>query len=289
MVMVGTSVAVSTLIGDSPLFAVQAVRYLLAAGLLLALARLTGARLHRPHGREWWWLTGVAATGLVLFNVALVRGVEHAEPAVIAVAVACVPVVLGIAGPLLAGGRPTARVLLAGAVVTAGCILVEGSGRADGVGIAWAAVALACEAGFTLLAMPVLARHGAWGVSLHSVWIGAALFTLLSIVTEGPTAVSALTGTDLFAIGYLAVVVTAAAFLCWYSAVEILGAGRAGLLTGIAPISAAFTGVLVGAALPGPLVWVGIGVVLAGLAVGLARGRSTAEPIVGATEPTPAV
>ena len=69
-----------------------------AAALLLLLSRVAGVDIVRPRGGEWLWLGGIAATGLVLFNVAVVRGVGHAEPAVIAVAVACVPVVIGLLG-----------------------------------------------------------------------------------------------------------------------------------------------------------------------------------------------
>lgn len=211
----------------------------------------------------------MAATGLVVFNIALVEGVRHSEPAVIAVAVACVPVILGIVGPLLQGARPSSRVLLAGAVVTAGCLLVEGTGRAEPLGLIWAGVALACEAGFTLLAVPVLKRQGAWGVSFHSVWLGAAMFALLSPVVDGPTAVTLVDGTDLWVAVYLAIAVTAAAFLLWYTAVDRLGAGRAGLLTGIAPVSAACCGAVVVGVLPGLWVWIGIAVVVGGLAFGL--------------------
>jgi drug/metabolite transporter (DMT)-like permease len=73
---------------------------------------------------------------------------------------------------------------------------------------------------------------------------------------------------DWAAIGYLAVLVTAVAFVLWYSAVLALGAGRAGLLTGIAPVSAALSGVLVGADAPDALLWVGIGTVVFGLVLG---------------------
>src|SRR5262249_27897412 len=76
-------------------------------------------------------LAGIAATGLVLFNVAIVRGVAHAEPAVIAVAVACVPILLGVLGPLLERRAPRRHVLLGAAVVTAGSVLVVGGGVAD--------------------------------------------------------------------------------------------------------------------------------------------------------------
>jgi drug/metabolite transporter (DMT)-like permease len=211
----------------------------------------------------------LAASGLVLFNVALVRGVAHAEPAVIAVAVACVPVLLGVLGPLLERQAPARRVLVAAAVVTAGGVLVEGTGRTDATGVAWAAVALGCEAAFTLLAVPVLRRHGPWGVSVHSVWLGAAMFAVLGLVFEGPTAATRLTPTDWLAMAYLAILVTAVAFVLWYSTVVAVGPGRVGLLTGVAPISAALLGMATGSGLPGWTVWAGILTVLCGLAAGL--------------------
>jgi drug/metabolite transporter (DMT)-like permease len=59
--------------------------------------------------------------------------------------------------------------------------------------------------------------------------------------------------------------------------VRSLGPGRAGLLTGVAPVSAVVVGVLLGGPLPGPVVWLGVAAVAAGLAVGLdPRGRGTA-------------
>ena len=158
MTCVGSSVAVSATIVDAPLFTLQAVRYTLAALLLALLGRATGRRLPRPRGWEWAWLCGVAVTGLVLFNVAVVRGVAHAEPAVIGVAVAAVPLVLAVCGPLAAGSRPAPAVVVGAGVVTAGAALVSGGGRTDLAGLGWAVLVLACEAAFTLLAVPVLRR-----------------------------------------------------------------------------------------------------------------------------------
>jgi drug/metabolite transporter (DMT)-like permease len=216
-----------------------------------------------------------------LFNVAIVRGVAHAEPAVIAVAVACVPVVLGVVGPLLEHRAPSRSILIAAVTVTAGSALVEGTGRADSMGIAWAAVALVCEAAFTLMAVPVLPRHGAWGVSLHSVWIGTLMYALLAVTTEGVGAVGRLTATDWAAIGYLALMVTAVAFILWYSTVIALGAGVTGLITGVAPISAAIVGVAIGGQVPGFTVWCGVFVVIAGLATGLLRRNDSPTRIAG--------
>ncbi len=277
MTLVGSSVAVSHELVDAPLFTAQAARYGLAAVLLLVLCRATGVRPVRPRGREWWWLAGVAASGLVLFNIAVVRGVAHAEPAVIAVAVACAPVFLGVIGPLAQRHRPAGPVVAAAVVVTVGCVLVEGTGRADAVGVGWAAVALACECCFTLLALPVLGRHGAWGVSLHAVWMGAAMFGALALLTEGTGAATTLSGSQWAAVGWLAVAVTAAAFVLWYSAVHRLGPARAGLITGVAPVAAALSGLLLAGIAPGSGVWLGISVVVGGLAAGLASTRKAAS------------
>ncbi len=215
------------------------------------------------------WLVGIATTGLVLFNVAVVRGVAHAEPAVVAVAVACVPVVLASAGPLLQGHAPPRRALVAALVVTAGAVLIAGTGRTDALGVVWALVTLACESFFTLLAVPVLPRLGPGGVSVHSMWIAALMFAGLSLIGEGPGAVSRLTATEWAAAAYMGVIMTPVAFVLWYSAVASLGPGRAGLLTGLAPASAAVTGILVGTEAPAPLVWVGMSVVAFGLVTGL--------------------
>ncbi|MFI1028539.1 DMT family transporter [Streptomyces sp. NPDC020951] len=269
MVLVGSSVTVSHSLVDAPLLTAQAVRYAAATVILLVVARFAGARLVWPRGREWLWLTGLAVTGLVLFNVAVVRGVAHAEPAVVAVAVACVPLVLGVVGPLLEGRRPSRQVLLAAPVVMTGAVLVEGTGRTDAVGVAWAALTLACEAAFTLLAVPVLPRHTPWGVSVHATWLGGLLLAVLGVAWEGPSAVRQLSGVQWAAVGYLALLVTAVAFVLWYSTVRSVGAGRAGLLTGIAPLAAAAVGTVSGVGVPGPWVWLGIAVVIAGLVGGL--------------------
>lgn len=272
MVCVGGSVAISSVLAGTPLFTAEALRYAVACLLLVAFARVTGRRLVMPRGAEWLWLLGVAGAGLVIFNVALVQGSRHAEPAVLGVAVACVPPILALGGPLLEKSRPRPAVVAAALVVTCGAALVQGVGRSDAAGIAWAAVVFGCEAGFTLLAVPVLGRHGPWGVSVHTTWLAAVIFAVAGVTREGPAALTRLSRQDWLAVGYLAVAVTAVAFVLWYSSVGRLGASKAGLLTGVAPISAAAAGVLLGGPLPGPLVWTGIAVAAAGLSLGLWAG-----------------
>lgn len=283
MVFVGGSVVVSARLPGALLFTAQAVRYAAACLLLIAAARVTGQRLVLPRGAEWVWLLGVAVTGLVVFNVALVEGSRHAEPAVLGIAVACVPLVLAVLTPVLDRTRPHSMVLTAAVVVTCGAALVQGAGHSDPTGLAWAAVILGCEAGFTLFATPVLRRHGPWGVSVHATWLAAILFTGIGLCREGPSAGLRLTAQDMYAVAYLAVAVTAVAFVLWYSSVRRLGAAVAGLLTGVAPAAAAIVGIALGGPTPGPLVWLGMAVVAGGLALGLPAGRRPGPP----TRPRP--
>ena len=278
MVLLGASFGVSRALHPDTLYLAQAVRYVAAGLLMLVVAARRKVRLYWPRGLEWVWLGGLAAVGLVLFNVAIVRGLAHAEPAVIAVAVACVPVVLGVVGPLVEGRAPSRRTLVAAVVVTAGGALVEGTGRTDAIGLGWAAVVLVCEACFTLLAVPVLPRHGAFGVSLHAIWMGAATFAVLGFGTEGAGALARITAGQWAAIGYLTVLVTTVAFILWYSTVGALGPDLAGVMTGIAPVSAAVTGIPLTGQVPGLSVWLGILVVFCGQAVGLFGRRSAPDP-----------
>src|SRR3984957_9801841 len=192
MVCVGGSVAVSSVLAGAPVFTAEAVRYAGACLLLVLLARVTGRRLAVPRGAGWLWREGIAVTGLVVFRVALVQGSRHAEPAVLGVAVACVPAVLAVIGPLLEGSRPHAAGVDPALVVTRGATLVQGLGPNDGLGVAWAAVVFGCEAAFTLLAIPVLGRHGPWGVSVHTTWIAAVVFAVIGLVHEGPGAAARL-------------------------------------------------------------------------------------------------
>jgi drug/metabolite transporter (DMT)-like permease len=110
--------------------------------------------------------------------------------------------------------------------------------------------------------------------------MGAVMFTTLAGITEGPAAVTRLSAADLGAIAYLALLVTVAAFVLWYTTVAALGPGRVGLLTGIAPVAAALTGIATGGRAPSPLMWAGMGVVLTGLGAGLwSRSRPRPGPV----------
>lgn len=81
MACVGGSVAVTGTLARAPVYTAEAVRYAAACLALLAFARARGRAVPMPRAAEWLWLSGIAVTGLVVFNVALADGARDAEPA----------------------------------------------------------------------------------------------------------------------------------------------------------------------------------------------------------------
>ncbi|WP_263554818.1 hypothetical protein [Geodermatophilus sp. YIM 151500] len=89
-------------------------------------------------------------------------------------------------------------------------------------------------------------------MSVHTTWLAAAAFAVPGLAGDGPAGWRRLGADDLLATAYLAVAVSAVAFVLWYSAVRRSAPG-------------------------GPAAdRLGVAVVVAGLALGLCRDRSAA-------------
>ncbi|HEX8804386.1 MAG TPA: DMT family transporter [Acidimicrobiales bacterium] len=269
---VGAGVAVSDHLTRYPVLTAQAVRYAAGAALLAALARATRREPERrldATGRAL--LVGLALSGMVVFNVAVVRAVDTGEPAVVATIVGLAPIGLALVVPAVERRRPRPAIVAGACLAAAGAAVVEGFGRADGASLAWSTVALGGEVAFTALAAPLLRTLTPLGLAVRACAVAAVLLAATSLLVDGRTAVPRPGPGVVAAVAYLAVASTALAFVLWYTCVSRVGTARAGLLTGIAPISAAATGVALGGPPPSLLVWLGVAVVAAGLGLGLAK------------------
>lgn len=244
--MVGSSVAVAAVISDYPLLTGQAGRYALAALVLAVWMRLTGRSLALPQARDLGWIAATAAVGLAAFNVFLIAATARVAPSLVGAIVGTVPVVLAVVGAVQARRRPSARVVAAAVIVTVGAALVQqAQAAADLIGVLFAVGAMVSEVGFSLLAVPALRRIGPAAFSLHACWIAAALLAVGGVALE-VDALRAPTAAELLSLVYLAVFVTAVAFVLWYSGLGRLGADVAGVFAGIIPVSALAIAVLIG-------------------------------------------
>jgi drug/metabolite transporter (DMT)-like permease len=282
MFVVGTLAAVSSVINHYPLYGGQAVRYAMAAAILFAVARAKGLGLVRLTLRETLLLLSLAATGLVLFNVCVIQATRHASPTLVGTTVGAVPVVLALVAPLLARARPSGRVLAAAAVVVAGATITTGLGSGNLTGLLYAVGALACEACFSLLAIPLLPRLGPIRVSAYTQAAAIPLLLIVAVIADGGGILRTPSAAEAAALLYLGTVVSAGAFFLWYDALPRLGADRAGLFAGMVPVGAVVTTFLLGLGAPTVTELGGAALVIAGLTVGLVPGRPRRRPTTSA-------
>ncbi|RLV65187.1 integral membrane protein [Streptomyces sp. CBMAI 2042] len=292
-VLVGASFTANSVLGDYPYAGGQALRYGLAALLLLAALLRRGpdpvaVPLRSLTGRHWMRLGLLAAVGMVGFNLAILAAERTAEPAVPGVFVGCAPIVVGILVPLLENRRPSRVILYAAGLVAAGAFTVQGWGRTDLAGICWSVGALAGETGFAVLAVPVLRPLGPKLLAATVCAIAAVQSTLLGLVMDGGAFLRVPTAAETTALLWQAVVVTVIGFVCWYIGLQRIGAERATLFSGLIPVSAALTAPLVGAGTYGLAQGAGSLLVGAGVALGsgVLRRREAGGPV---KRPVPSV
>ncbi|WP_405658273.1 DMT family transporter [Streptomyces sp. NBC_01166] len=269
MLLVGTSTAVSATVADYPVLGGQALRYALAAAILLAVVR--HQRLPRVGLtlRDLLLLAALAATGLAGFNIFLVEATRQASPAVIGTVVGAVPIVLALVGPLTEHRRPTTRTVGAATIVTLGAGIAAGFGGGSLHGVLLATGALAGEVAFSLLALPLLPKLGPLKVAAYSAALSVPVLVAAGVVLDGTSALRLPTPAETTAFAYLGILVTATAFFLWYDALRKMGAARAGLFAGLVPVGALLTTAVLGLGAVGPADVTGALIVAAGVVIGI--------------------
>ena len=277
VLLVGGSVAASSMLNGYPVLGGQAVRYLAAGLLLAAWAWLQHKPLPRPTGREWVWLAALAVIGLAGCSVLMIQATRAADPASVGVISGAAPLVIITAAAITARRRPTRRVLLAAAVVTTGSAAAQLGGATgpafSAAGLAWSAGALAGAVGTSLLAAPVLPRLGALAVTVYACGLAGLLLAAAAVARSagGPPILRTPTPAQLAALAYLTIAVTALVFIAWYGAMERLGVDRTGLFNGLIPVTSLAAVALTGTGTITPLALLGALSVLAGVILGLSR------------------
>lgn len=292
--LVGGSVAASDLVSSYPVLGGQGVRYLAAALLLLAWARLRRVALPQPTGREWGWLAALAAVGMAGCSVLMIEATRVGDPGSVGVVIGAAPLVIVLVGSVAARRRPSGRLVLAALVVTAGAGIAQlgaGGGAVDPLAVVLSLGALAGAVGMTVLAAPVLPRLGSLAATVYSCGLAGGMLLIAGSV------VGAVTGTDLLrmpsltefgALAYLAVMVTAVVCVAWFAAMDRLGTARTGLFNGVIPVAGLLAVTLLGIGQVTAPQAGGALAVLAGVLLGLTAGR-TAQPAagVGPLDPAP--
>jgi hypothetical protein len=162
----------------------------------------------------------------------------------------------------------------------------------NGTGLLLSVGALGGAAGASLLAAPVLPRLGALAVTIYSCGLAGILLLAAAAVARwagGPPILRPPTATQLAALCYLAVAVTAVVFIAWYAAMKRLGVDRTGLFNGLIPIASLAAVALVGTGTIRPPQFLAALTVLAGVILGLGRTPKIAPamtPDTGSASPS---
>jgi probable blue pigment (indigoidine) exporter len=246
---------------DQPLTG-AALRALPAGLLLLALAR----RL--PRG-AWWWRSAVLGVlNVGLFFLLVYQSAQLLPSAIATTVMATSPVALTLLAWALLGQHPAPAHLVGGVVgvLGVGLLLLGDAAGVDPLGVACAVAAMVSSSvGF------VLARRWSDGTDLVATtsWQllagGAALAVGAWVTGDGwpPVDVPTLLG-----FGYVTVVATALAFVCWFAGLAHLPTGTVGLVGLLNPLTGVALGCLVFGEVLGPRQWAGLALVLAGIGLG---------------------
>ncbi|TDV47054.1 DMT family transporter [Actinophytocola oryzae] len=276
--LVGLSVPVTGLLDGYPLLAGQSIRYAIGAACLLCWLVAQDRRVPVPAGRDLVGLGLMVGFGMLGFNAAILVGQRYATPGFIAAMLGASPLVLAIVAPALRGHRPNPAAILGAVTVGLGVVVLSGGGSWHGPGLAFGLLVVVCEAAFTLGGVAVVRRLGAVGASMWSCVFAAVGGAVLATVKDGTAAWPVPTPGEGMAILVLGVLVTTVGFAFWYTGVSVLGADRAGVLTGLMPVAGLVTAVLLGRQ---PLTLVAAcGTAIVALGCGMGLGRGDRSPTV---------
>ncbi|MFF1572381.1 EamA family transporter [Leifsonia sp. NPDC058292] len=253
----------------------------LPAGLLLLLVRR-----RRPRG-AWWWRSAVLGVLNMGGFFALVYAAAQLLPSSIAATLmATSPLAMMGFAWLLLSERPRATAVV-GALVGVGGVCVMLLGGAAGVHplgiVASVAAMLLSSVGY------VLATRWSGGVDVFSstswqLLAGGLILLPFAFLFEGPP--HALDAGAIAGFAYVSVIATAVAFVAWFTGLRHLRAGTVGLLGLLNPVAGVLLGTIVAAETLTARQWIGLAIVLGGIAIGQVA-KASSMPRVGAKKVVP--
>lgn len=221
-------------------------------------------------------LAVLAAVGLAAFNLVLLVALRHADAPLVATVLGCAPLALAVIGPLQRGHSPAARVVGSAAVVVAGTAIVYGGGGGDALGIVASAAALVGDVAFSLIAAALTPRLGATRVAAYTCALAVPILAAFSIATGEASSWRTPTPTEAGVLAFLAIIFTGCTFVTWFYGMQLLGVERAGMLTGLLPLTAVVVAAAQASQAPPAGQIAGVFVVAAGLTAGLSTTRTGA-------------
>ena len=244
-IIVGSSVPVGKFVVTAmPVFLASAMRYGIGAAVLVPLLLW---REGMPRGltlRDGMVLVVQAACGTFLFSVLLLYGLDLTTAAEGGVVAGIMPATVALFSVFLLGDRVTALKLAAVGLAVLGLVSLNvgggGSGRGTNplLGDLLVVAAIACESLFVILGKALRVPRSPLFISTAMSVLGFVMFLPMAGVEGAAFDFGRMTGLEWGVMVYYGVVVTVIAFLLWFAGVEKVEGSRAGVFTGLLPVSA---------------------------------------------------
>jgi drug/metabolite transporter (DMT)-like permease len=247
MAIVGSSVVVGKLTLERfPVFLLSALRFGVAALILVPLVVATPRGMSRLTRRDAGVLLLQTATGIFGFNALLLYGLTLTSAAESGIVTSTTPAVAAALAVLLLGERLTRGgaaalgLAMLGLVVMnvlgAGVTAQRGPNPLLGDLLVFGAVV--CEGLFVVCSRVLAQRLPPLVVATGMTLLGLAMFAPFALAQGWRFDFAAVTVGDWVAVGYYGVAVTVVAFLLWTHGVAQLPASTAAVFTGVLPVSA---------------------------------------------------
>jgi drug/metabolite transporter (DMT)-like permease len=283
MLIVGTSVVASKIVVETmPIYTASALRFLIAAAMLLAIAAGAGG-IPKLAPRLHLILALQAAVGLVMFNVLLLLGLDLTTAITSGIITSTTPAVVALLSIPL-GDRLQPAGWLGVSLAVAGVVIVNTFGTAQAesasrplLGAALVFLAVVGEALYAVLGKVATASVKPVPMATLVTVYGLILFAPLAAFDIGDFHPGDVPVRAWVAIVYLAAIVTVVAFALWFYGLQHVSASTAGAFTGMIPVGTILaTAVFLDEPVTS-LHLAGMGVVIAGIVL-VAGGTGPGEP-----------
>ncbi|MEO8486585.1 MAG: DMT family transporter [Betaproteobacteria bacterium] len=225
-------------------------RYLVASVALVAFVLVYERGFPRLDRRQWLGVTLLGATGVAIYNLFFMAGMEKIPASRGSLIVALNPAATLLGGVLFLG-EPLTRTRILGVIIAlAGVVLVLGHGNPldlfrghVGAGEAQIFGAVLAWAAYTLIGKRVLADLSPLVATTCAALIGTAMLAVITALA-GDLAMPPPTLRVWLAFAFLGVFGTGVAFVWFYEGVKRLGPARTAVFVNLVPVFAIAFGVL---------------------------------------------
>ncbi|XOK60669.1 DMT family transporter [Paenibacillus elgii] len=244
MMTVGSSVVAGKLLVQSvPVFVASALRFGIAAALLIALWFILDGKKPVWGKSEVYRMLLMSFCGSFLFSVCLLYGLQYTGAAESGVITSTTPVFVALLSALLLKERLTPPVMVGVAAAVLGVVVLHiGEPAQTGTGVAWTGnllilLAVASEALFAVIGKGLTGKYSPVLLSAISCTLGFLWFLPLAVYDVVRMEGLHLTAGEWSYIGYYAVVVTVLGYILWYAGVKKVPGSVSGLFTAVIPVT----------------------------------------------------